>query len=891
MNRIKINLFQLAAMIGSILFLFLTGSLLLHNPSFSTWGSALVFLCFLLYFLHRTHGKEAFCDKIYPYCLIGFVILFGIFQFSWIEELRFQPSFDLDAIYGGAIQWLETGSFPNYYDYFDWFPNNLGGLMFLYVLFRIGTVFTGDYFLIAAYGNGLLLLLTLVIASLTTRKLFGSRHGLLTLLVSICFLPFSFMADAFYTDSLSLLFPIFLFYLSLFTDVPDWKKKIAIYLLSALTATIGIFIKPTVCIMVIAIVLSFLFQKKWKKAGGYVLSVSLIYLVVSLIFHNYMYSVHLDSGLAAIKNTPSLHWIMMGLTGNGGYNPADYEFTRSFQNPALRNQALWSEIGNRISKNGLTGMLALYARKLHRCFGDGTLALSDFLDDSPVHSSWLHSFILYSGEKYHSYQAVCNMVFYALLVLLVIAAMNCIRRTASPSSVTSDTLVSDPITALQAPLLAIIGITVFLMHWETSARYITNYVPVLLIVSVYGIECLHESIVLSSVKKRIISFVERYPEEIKIFCAAIGFRIIFYLFSIVVMAVMGDYSGGITFSDFLEVWKRWDSQHYLNIAENGYAGAIENGEHIFLVFYPLLPWLLRCLGFFFHDMRFCGILLSTICYGIGCIFLYKNAKTEFDKETALTATFAISVFPFGFFFGSVMTESLFLAIASAFLYYVRQHKWSMVAILGFLACLTKVQGLLLAFAVLVELFYSEGGVTLLRGKKWRDFLHKVLLPGCQAAVMLFGFVVYLLINYQVEGDPFRFLYYQSNHWYNGFAPIWTTLHYIIQNAITGWYTSTGMCLWVPELVLFFVYIAGIIYGFHRKMRPMYLAYLIAFFLLTYSSSWLISAGRYTMSALPLFLLEGDWLQRHKKRKFPILLFSSMLMILYFVGYFSWKQIM
>ena len=67
--------------------------------------------------------------------------------------------------------------------------------------------------------------------------------------------------------------------------------------------------------------------------------------------------------------------------------------------------------------------------------------------------------------------------------------------------------------------------------------------------------------------------------------------------------------------------------------------------------------------------------------------------------------------------------------------------------------------------------------------------------------------------------------------------------------------------------------------------------LIAFFLLTYSSSWLISAGRYTLSALPLFLLEGDWLQRHEKLKFPILLLSSMLMMLYFVGYFSWKQIM
>lgn len=45
------------------------------------------------------------------------------------------------------------------------------------------------------------------------------------------------------------------------------------------------------------------------------------------------------------------------------------------------------------------------------------------------------------------------------------------------------------------------------------------------------------------------------------------------------------------FSDFLEVWKRWDSQHYLNIAENGYAGAIENGEHIFWCF------IRYCLGF------------------------------------------------------------------------------------------------------------------------------------------------------------------------------------------------------------------------------------------------------------------------------------------------------
>lgn len=67
MSRIKFNLFQLAAMIGSILFLFLTGSLLLHNPSFSTWGSALVFLCFMLFpvlLIVSVYGIECLHESI-----------------------------------------------------------------------------------------------------------------------------------------------------------------------------------------------------------------------------------------------------------------------------------------------------------------------------------------------------------------------------------------------------------------------------------------------------------------------------------------------------------------------------------------------------------------------------------------------------------------------------------------------------------------------------------------------------------------------------------------------------------------------------------------------------------------------------------------------------------
>ena len=81
--------------------------------------------------------------------------------------------------------------------------------------------------------------------------------------------------------------------------------------------------------------------------------------------------------------------------------------------------------------------------------------------------------------------------------------------------------------------------------------------------------------------------------SIRIFAGAILIRILVYLVSVCVMAVFGDYGEGITFSDFLEAWKRWDSAHYLNIAQNGYGGAIEDGKHLFLVFFPLYPWLIR----------------------------------------------------------------------------------------------------------------------------------------------------------------------------------------------------------------------------------------------------------------------------------------------------------
>lgn len=874
MKNVSAALYKSLCFIVAFLLLCVVMNVVFRKEMFTV--SVLAFSAGIGYFflLYIASDKTEFFDEIYGYCLTAFLICIGIFQISNINNLRYAPSFDMDAIFGGAIQWLEEGSFPDYYDYYDWFPNNLGGMCVLYVFFRVGRIFTDDYFLIAAFGNEILILLTFALISLSAKKMWGSPCGILSLAICGCIPPFLFMTDVFYTDSLSMLFPVLLVFMSLKMEESKGKNIWKWCLYFGIAASIGMLIKFTVFIMVLAIGISFLVKRRWNILFKYILSVTAVFALVFFMFHACMYGKHLSQEKAEVKNTPYYHWIMMGLEGEGGYNPGDYEFTRSFSDPAIRDEALKEEIKDRISEKGLAGMIKMYRIKLVRCFGDGTLGLSDFLDDNPAKDGFLQKVLLYGGSKYSIYQGICNIIFYSLLILAFLGAITSFRQNNMLSLV-----------------MSIGGMIVFLMNWETSPRYITNYVPIIILLSVGGIRYMSDWIRESKMDKIILSFYNKYAKEIKIFGAAIGFRIVVYLFSVCVMAIFGEYADGISFSDFLETWKRWDSAHYINIAQNGYSGAIENGEHIFLVFYPLYPWILRVLSMLIYDIRYCGILASTISFAAGCIFFYKITENEFGDEAAENALLLISVFPFAFFFGSIATESLFFALSSGFFYYLRKHKWDKVAVLGMLACMTKPQGLLLTIPVIVELFYFKRGFRIIKRGNWKEFFKRIVYPGLVASTMLFGFLIYLLINYTVEGNPFRFMYYQKNHWGNSLCPIWKTIKYVKEYAVTGWYTSTGMSMWVPELILFFIYIMAIVYGICKKMRPMNMVYLITFFVLTYSSTWLLSAGRYTVNALPLFMLFGKFTAEHKKSRMPIAVLSGMMMMIYMIGFYQWKQIM
>ena len=141
-----------------------------------------------------------------------------------------------------------------------------------------------------------------------------------------------------------------------------------------------------------------------------------------------------------------------------------------------------------------------------------------------------------------------------------------------------------------------------------------------------------------------------------------------------------------------DVWARWDSVPYLQIAEHGYGG--EKGSP---AFYPLYPWLVGGLGRVLGGHYvLAGILVSLIATLAAFLLLYRLAAAHFDESTAARAVVYLAVFPAALFLQAVYAESLFLALALGAFVCAERGRWPAVGVLAGLALLTRPTAVALA---------------------------------------------------------------------------------------------------------------------------------------------------------------------------------------------------
>lgn len=329
--------------------------------------------------------------------------------------------------------------------------------------------------------------------------------------------------------------------------------------------------------------------------------------------------------------------------------------------------------------------------------------------------------------------------------------------------------------------------------------------------------------------------------------------VVFLVGYLLYLGITGERIGFL--ASFQTIWAKWDSAHYLNLAQNWYRAT--GDDRFLIVFYPLYPLTVRLMHLVIGDYFWAGVAVSIVSLVGAAYFLQELVRLEFgDSAIARNAVMYLLVFPLSFFFAMAYTESLFLLLSVLTFYFCRRDRWLAAGIAGLLAALTRNLGLLLVVPLAIELVYRYRR----RGTSLRQTVSRA---ACVALVPV-GSALYLVLNKVVTGDWLRFLEYQHDHWRHDFIFFGTNLAAMAARVFESDARLT-VGTWVPGVALFFFTVL-IVAAAARELPPSYTAYSLAYLVTAYSASWLLSGPRYIAGMFPLFVAMALLARGHDVRR-------------------------
>jgi hypothetical protein len=173
----------------------------------------------------------------------------------------------------------------------------------------------------------------------------------------------------------------------------------------------------------------------------------------------------------------------------------------------------------------------------------------------------------------------------------------------------------------------------------------------------------------------------------------------------------------------VEPMRQWDGSWYRLVATSGYEPI--NNFLAKAAFWPLYPWLMdwgnAITGLSPESV---GYIISNVTFAGALVLLYQLVTLDLDAAVARRTLWALALFPTGFFFTAVYTESLFLLLTVACLLAARRGNWWLAGIVGLLAALTRSAGIML-LAPMGILFLQQYG---LQPRRWFPAIVPAALP-------------------------------------------------------------------------------------------------------------------------------------------------------------------
>jgi hypothetical protein len=313
--------------------------------------------------------------------------------------------------------------------------------------------------------------------------------------------------------------------------------------------------------------------------------------------------------------------------------------------------------------------------------------------------------------------------------------------------------------------------------------------------------------------------------------------------------------GGASISsplDVLKVWNWWDGPHYLDVAVYGYMAhdpgitptySLTGDLDLFIVFYPLYPWLVGAVNWVVHEPLVSAFAVTGVASLFVAPLLYRLVKLDEGHSVAIRSAWFLLILPTAFFLHIGYTEALFLALALGSFLAARTDRWWLAGLLGGLAALTRVNGLVLIPALAAEAatqwFERPKGERRLRV----DWLAIGLVP--------VGFAVYLGVNFAVYGDALAFLRIQDEHWFKSLAPPWEGIRVALR-----WFEAGDpdqqLMYGGMELAFVGIGLVGVIHAAFR-FRASWVTWMAGNWILFISTAFIVSVPRYTLTLFPLFV--------------------------------------
>jgi hypothetical protein len=254
-------------------------------------------------------------------------------------------------------------------------------------------------------------------------------------------------------------------------------------------------------------------------------------------------------------------------------------------------------------------------------------------------------------------------------------------------------------------------------------------------------------------------------------------------------------------NEFLNLPARYDAGWYIGIALEGYSWRQGSAGQQNIVFFPLLPMLMRYGSLLLaRQILWTGVFVSFAAFLWGLVYLYRYAREYVGADRALAGITLLCAYPFAVFYSAPYTESLFLLTSVAACYHFRRDELWKAGAWGLLCGLTRPNGCLLSLVLALMAigpFWRGGWRPTLAAMGWTRLADRMAV----AALPGLGMVAYSIFIYQLTGDPLQWskqqvgwgrIYYSldrlvldqiqriDTHGLYGYATGWTTdLMYLV----------------------------------------------------------------------------------------------------------------